>query len=445
MGYYRAFSVEGVASLKPDTVLASDQSGPPQAPEQLQRLGSKVVVVPSAPTLAALDQRILGVAAALGVEARGSALVGRIHAALRDIRPVPAPLRVLLVSSHTGKLEAAGDDTAAAAMLRLVGATNVLPAQSGYKPFSAEAAVALRPDVIVTTTLSVQASGSLDAFLAQPGLSATPAAKARRVVVMDDLLLLGFGPRLPEALRQLEAGLAAEVLTALKPALRRPYLAGSTRERSPPLAAAPAVAPVATARPRRPVRTAGRGRHLRRRQRRAGHSAQPVLPLLFDPAAAGEAAMWRSVLLEVRLPRIVLALTVGAGLALSGAVMQALFRNPLAEPGLIGISPGGAMGAVAAIVLGAQGTAGIAPAAFAGSPPPRPGLPPRQPASRRGQPAAGRGRHQRDLCQRGGLLHLPGQRGAAARPDLLEPGQRPARAGRSWPGWCRWWPCCARC
>ncbi|WP_156811340.1 MULTISPECIES: FecCD family ABC transporter permease [Cupriavidus] len=92
-----------------------------------------------------------------------------------------------------------------------------------------------------------------------------------------------------------------------------------------------------------------------------------VLPLLFDPAAAGEAAMWRSVLLEVRLPRIVLALTVGAGLALSGAVMQALFRNPLAEPGLIGISPGGAMGAVAAIVLGAQGLAGIAPAAFAGS------------------------------------------------------------------------------
>ena len=209
VGYYRAFSVEGVASLKPDLVLASDQSGPPQALEQLQRLGSKVVVVPSAPTLAALDQRILGVAAALGVEARGSALVGRIHAALRDIRPVPAPLRVLLVSSHTGKLEAAGDDTAAAAMLRLVGATNVLPAQSGYKPFSAEAAVALRPDVIVTTTLSVQASGSLDAFLAQPGLSATPAAKARRVVVMDDLLLLGFGPRLPEALRQLEAGLAA--------------------------------------------------------------------------------------------------------------------------------------------------------------------------------------------------------------------------------------------
>lgn len=92
-----------------------------------------------------------------------------------------------------------------------------------------------------------------------------------------------------------------------------------------------------------------------------------ILRVLLSPDADGEAAIWRSVLLEVRLPRIVLAMTAGAALALSGAVMQALFRNPLAEPGLIGISLGGAAGAVAAIVLGAEGLVAIAPAAFAGS------------------------------------------------------------------------------
>ena len=92
-----------------------------------------------------------------------------------------------------------------------------------------------------------------------------------------------------------------------------------------------------------------------------------ILSVLWTSDADGEAAVWRSVLLEVRLPRIVLAMTAGAALALSGAVMQALFRNPLAEPGLIGISLGGAAGAVAAIVLGAEGLVAIAPAAFAGS------------------------------------------------------------------------------
>ncbi|MGN5476084.1 ABC transporter substrate-binding protein [Cupriavidus basilensis] len=83
------------------------------------------------------------------------------------------------MSSHTGKMLAAGDGTAAAAMLRLIGADNVLGTQTGYKPFSAEAAAALRPDVIVTTTLSVNASGGLDAFLAQAGLNVTPAARDR--------------------------------------------------------------------------------------------------------------------------------------------------------------------------------------------------------------------------------------------------------------------------
>ena len=92
-----------------------------------------------------------------------------------------------------------------------------------------------------------------------------------------------------------------------------------------------------------------------------------ILPLLFSVTSDAEAQMWRNVLLEVRLPRILLGIVAGGGLAIAGTVMQALFRNPLAEPGLMGISLGGAMGAVAAIVLGASGLAGIAPAAFAGS------------------------------------------------------------------------------
>lgn len=218
VGYYRSFSVEGVVSLKPELVLASDQSGPPQALEQLRRLGGKVVVLPSAPTVSALDQRILGSAEALDRIAAGKALVARIHhelGALRELAPAasdgrqPRP-RVLLVSSHTGKMLAAGDDTAGGEMLKLVGATNVLAGQTGYKPFSAEAAAALRPDVIVTTSMSVQAGGGAQAFLAQPGLNATPAARNRRIVVMDDLLLLGFGPRLPDALRQLQAGLRGD-------------------------------------------------------------------------------------------------------------------------------------------------------------------------------------------------------------------------------------------
>jgi iron complex transport system permease protein len=59
-----------------------------------------------------------------------------------------------------------------------------------------------------------------------------------------------------------------------------------------------------------------------------------------------------AVFLAIRLPRAVLALVVGAGLGIAGASMQGLFRNPLADPGLIGVSAGGALAAVTVIVLG---------------------------------------------------------------------------------------------
>jgi iron complex transport system permease protein len=57
-------------------------------------------------------------------------------------------------------------------------------------------------------------------------------------------------------------------------------------------------------------------------------------------------------ILQLRLPRLVLALLVGASLAQAGAAMQAVFRNPLADPGLVGVSSGAALAAVTVIVLG---------------------------------------------------------------------------------------------
>ena len=60
----------------------------------------------------------------------------------------------------------------------------------------------------------------------------------------------------------------------------------------------------------------------------------------------------RVVLLSIRLPRVLMAIFVGAALALSGAMMQGLFRNPLADPGIIGVSSGASLGAILAIVLG---------------------------------------------------------------------------------------------
>lgn len=83
-------------------------------------------------------------------------------------------------------------------------------------------------------------------------------------------------------------------------------------------------------------------------------SASKILASLGLPLDAGLQDYEAATVLQLRLPRLVLALLVGSALACAGATMQGLFRNPLAEPGLAGISGGAALGAVGIIVLGAS-------------------------------------------------------------------------------------------
>jgi iron complex transport system permease protein len=89
----------------------------------------------------------------------------------------------------------------------------------------------------------------------------------------------------------------------------------------------------------------------------AGASDASLLDALahwVSPDSVGAALSERDrlIILDIRLPRIAMGVLIGAALAISGAIMQGLFRNPLADPALIGVSAGAALGAAAMIVLG---------------------------------------------------------------------------------------------
>lgn len=96
-------------------------------------------------------------------------------------------------------------------------------------------------------------------------------------------------------------------------------------------------------------------------------SPAETMQALFRPGEAEK--MTAAVVWSIRLPRIIVAMLVGAALAAVGAVMQAILRNPLAEPGITGVSAGAAVGAVAGITFGLAGSSqwGIPLAAFAGA------------------------------------------------------------------------------
>ncbi|MDK3075881.1 iron ABC transporter permease [Sedimentitalea sp. JM2-8] len=84
-----------------------------------------------------------------------------------------------------------------------------------------------------------------------------------------------------------------------------------------------------------------------------GAAGTSLWSALADLAVGRELALRDKVVLwDIRVPRVLMGMLVGAALAVSGAVLQGLFRNPLADPGIVGVSAGASLGAVIAIVLG---------------------------------------------------------------------------------------------
>ena len=103
----------------------------------------------------------------------------------------------------------------------------------------------------------------------------------------------------------------------------------------------------------------------------APYALRDVCEALFSRLRGAEADKTAALVVwGIRLPRSLLAYAVGAALAVSGALMQGVFRNPMAEPGLLGVSSGAALGAAAAMMLGLQasflGFSAISLCAFAG-------------------------------------------------------------------------------
>ena len=212
VGYLRQLSAEGVLSLKPTLLITASEAGPPTVLQQLRAAGVQIVQGDGRHSIEALRGNVRLLGDALQRAERGRALDAELQrdwaatqAAITRRNPAP---RVLFVLSHAAnQVQVAGTDTAADAMIRYAGGVNVMSAFSGYKPLAAEAVVAAAPEVIITTRQGLDALGGLDALLARPGLALTPAGKARRVYGPDALALLGFGPRLPQAARELAVAL----------------------------------------------------------------------------------------------------------------------------------------------------------------------------------------------------------------------------------------------
>lgn len=209
VGYQRQVPAEGVLALSPTLIIASDEAGPPPALAQLRDAGVRLEVVTAPDTPDGAVAKVERIAEILGRQEAGAQAVialradlARAAARAKELDGTPRVLFVYARGANT--IMIGGNGTGADEMIRLAGGRNAVEGVDGFKPLTAEAAVAAAPDVLLVMSRGVDSLGGAEALWAQPGLAQTPAAQGRRLVVMDDLYLLGFGPRLGVAVLELQ-------------------------------------------------------------------------------------------------------------------------------------------------------------------------------------------------------------------------------------------------
>ncbi len=218
VGLARNLQPEAVIGLSPTLVIGDTQIGPASAIEQIRAAGIPVVIVQTQVTLDGVLRKISTVGSILGLEAEGADLStevqSEIDAALAlasQATTSPRAAYVYVRGPETLLLFGNGMPThfliEAANGIDAAGEANVVFAEN----LSAETLVSAAPDILITPEAGFEIIGGLDAFLALPGVADTPAGQTRSVLTYDEALLLGMGPRVGEALRNLVLGLHPEI------------------------------------------------------------------------------------------------------------------------------------------------------------------------------------------------------------------------------------------
>ncbi|MGW8942803.1 heme/hemin ABC transporter substrate-binding protein [Streptomyces koyangensis] len=207
-------SAESVLSLKPTVVLADTTTGPAEAISQIRDAGIPLVVLDPPKELDDIGPRIEAVAGALGVAEAGKALVERteqrIEKVRADVPDLPAADRprvaFLYLRGSASVYLLGGRESGAGSLLEAAGALDAGKESGLRKDFTAitsEALAKAAPDAILVMAKGLKSVDGIDGLVKIPGVAETPAGMDRRVVSIDDGVLLNYGPRTDQVLADL--------------------------------------------------------------------------------------------------------------------------------------------------------------------------------------------------------------------------------------------------
>ena len=217
VGYVRQLNPEGILSLRPSLVIGPEGLNPPTIVSQLQDAEVQVELLSKAESCEDTKTSIRSLGKILNTEPSASDLLqilendlSLLAKALEPRVNLPRKRALMLYVRGNRSQFILGKGSGPSRMLEIAGAENVGDQVDGVKPITAEAMVALQPEVLIFFQKGVASIGGIEKLDELPGVSFTPAGKQRRFVIMDDLYLAGYGPRCGKAALDLFKGIHQE-------------------------------------------------------------------------------------------------------------------------------------------------------------------------------------------------------------------------------------------
>lgn len=201
-------SAERVIALDPELVIVDARTTPPEALEQIEASGAQIVEVPEAWSLADMAPRTQAIADAVEVDA--APLLATLPSEEATSALPGAPRVAFLYLRGTSAIYLLGGrGSGADALITAAGGvdTGADAGMEAFTPLTAEALVALDPDVFLVMTGGLESVDGMDGLLALPGVAQTSAGRERRVIAVDDEVLLSYGPRTGALVELLRAAL----------------------------------------------------------------------------------------------------------------------------------------------------------------------------------------------------------------------------------------------
>jgi len=188
-------STETVLAQKPDLILIDSNTSPTSALNTLKQSGIKIVTIPSTFDVKTVAAKESTVADAIGTPKAGELLTKQFSSINNPAKPIKVVFLYLRGTSSIYLI--GGKGSGADSLITAMGFTDVGAANLAqpFSAMSAEELVKLNPDVILLMTKGLESVGGLAGLVQLPGIAQTLAGQHKRVVTVDDSLLLSFGPR----------------------------------------------------------------------------------------------------------------------------------------------------------------------------------------------------------------------------------------------------------